>query len=96
VCDLENLKNVEAMTRVGSQRHNEKKTEPLVRQLLCKSVYHSEIQLFGNWTAIYDAPDKHYMHKRNTFKCVAVMESHILNKPKYVQKSSLPQNWVLF
>jgi hypothetical protein len=25
VCDLENLKNEEAMTRVGSQRHSEKK-----------------------------------------------------------------------
>jgi hypothetical protein len=25
VCDLENLKNEEAMTRVGSQRHREKK-----------------------------------------------------------------------
>jgi hypothetical protein len=26
VCDLENLKNEEAMTRVGSQRHKTKKT----------------------------------------------------------------------
>ena len=26
VCDLENLKNEEAMTRVGSQRHSKKKT----------------------------------------------------------------------
>jgi hypothetical protein len=26
VCDLENLKNEEAMTRVGSQRHSIKKT----------------------------------------------------------------------
>jgi hypothetical protein len=25
VCDLENLKNEEAMTRVGSQRHSKKK-----------------------------------------------------------------------
>jgi hypothetical protein len=25
MCDLENLKNEEAMTRVGSQRHNKKK-----------------------------------------------------------------------
>jgi len=29
VCDLENLKNEEAMTRVGSQRHSEKK-KPLI------------------------------------------------------------------
>ena len=30
VCDLENLKNEEAMTRVGSQRHQKKKTNTAV------------------------------------------------------------------
>jgi hypothetical protein len=29
VCDLENLKNEEAMTRVGSQRHSKKKITPV-------------------------------------------------------------------
>ena len=30
VCDLENLKNEEAMTRVGSQRHSKKKKKTLI------------------------------------------------------------------
>jgi len=30
VCDLENLKNDEAMTRIGSQRHSKKKKPLLV------------------------------------------------------------------
>jgi hypothetical protein len=29
VCDLENLKNEEAMTRVGSQRHRKKSVKPV-------------------------------------------------------------------
>jgi hypothetical protein len=29
VCDLENLKNEEVLTRVGSQRHNKKKVKKL-------------------------------------------------------------------
>ena len=32
VCDLENLKNEEAMTHVGSQRHSQKNTKSLVVQ----------------------------------------------------------------
>ena len=32
VCDLENLKNVEAMTRVGSQRHRKKKLKDKAKQ----------------------------------------------------------------
>jgi hypothetical protein len=32
VCDLENLKNEEAMTRVGSQPHSKKKEKKKIRQ----------------------------------------------------------------
>jgi len=34
VCDLENLKNAEAMTSIGSQRHSKKK-----KSLICNSLY---------------------------------------------------------
>jgi len=37
VCDLENLKNEEAMTRVGSQRHSKKKKNFLI----ISNIYHS-------------------------------------------------------
>jgi hypothetical protein len=35
VCDLENLKNEEAITRVGSQRHSKKKIELLLVYCMC-------------------------------------------------------------
>jgi len=35
VCDLENLKNEEAMTRVGSQRHSKKKKKYNLRATSC-------------------------------------------------------------
>jgi hypothetical protein len=36
VCDLENLKNEEAMTRVGSQRHSQKKKTLIKGQQVLK------------------------------------------------------------
>ena len=45
VCDLENLKNEEAMTRVGSQRHRKKKVLSCSVQtiLICNSILYSLI-----------------------------------------------------
>jgi hypothetical protein len=36
VCDLENLKNEEAMTRVGSQRHRKKKPHQSLAEVVCQ------------------------------------------------------------
>ena len=38
MCDLENLKNEEAMTRVGSQRHSKKKSYVIQRNALSVSL----------------------------------------------------------
>jgi len=41
VCDLENLKNEEAMTRVGSQRHRKKNTVATERNVTYGSFQHT-------------------------------------------------------
>ena len=49
VCDLENLKNEEAMTRVGSQRHSKKKKKKLL--LVAVAVRNTYVVLVSLFTA---------------------------------------------
>jgi len=59
VCDLENLKNEEAMTRVGSQRHSKKKVPYLVLNVtLLKDL----IKFLGLTHSILMKPDIEKLH----------------------------------
>jgi len=74
VCDLENLKNEEAMTRVGSQRHR-KKCENSYRYVTYQvvgscfyrphcTVARAELQpsaLYWVWTEAFISHDKHFV-----------------------------------
>jgi len=49
VCDLENLKNEEAVTRVGSQRHKKKKKKKIYIYIYIYT--HTHILVNCNWVA---------------------------------------------
>jgi len=59
MCDVENLKNEEAMTRTGSQRHSKKHTHTHTHATyttlhLSHTVENTEIELFINFKTAYD------------------------------------------
>ena len=69
VCDLENLKNEEAMTRVGSQHHSKKKKNFIVPCMLFHSLLYCSNSC-TSFTALYNA--KHFKCFSVRFQCFKV------------------------
>jgi hypothetical protein len=89
VCDLENLKNEEAMTRVGSQRHNKKKHPyyPKLKNLI-KAYFPSylPVRTVSKCEYIYCLPIKFSMELTIKVKKDRKSEQHS-DKPTYLFES---------
>ena len=73
VCDLENLKNAEAMTRVGSQRHSNNKTKSVWLKLyiprnLIQHIVMTSVKITFAAFSIIAKDDVHRLHT-NGFCC---------------------------